>query len=123
MTANAKLILNIINNSDSHLTAEQIYLKIKETSSKTVLATVYNNLKTLHESELIRKVSVEGCPDRYDKVIRHDHLVCKRCGRLTDILLEDLTVKLKNEIREEILSYDLKISYICSDCRQAEHKE
>jgi Fe2+ or Zn2+ uptake regulation protein len=123
MTANAKLILNIINTSDSHLTAEQIYLKLKEASSKTVLATVYNNLKTLHENELIRKVSVEGCPDRYDKVIRHDHLVCKQCGRLTDIILEDLTVTLKKEIREEILSYDLKISYICSDCRQAEHKK
>ena len=119
MTANAELILNIINTSDDHLTAEQIYLRLKENSSKTVLATVYNNLKTLHENELIRKVSVEGCPDRYDKVTKHDHLVCKQCGQLTDIVLDDLTKKLETEIGEAILSYDLKVSYICPACRQS----
>lgn len=123
MTTNAKQILTIINTSDEHLTAEQIYLKMKATSAKTVLATVYNNLKTLHENELIRKVSVEGYPDRYDKVVRHDHLVCKKCGHLTDIILDDLTLKLKKDITEEILSYDLKISYICSACRQSEPME
>ncbi|MFT4143714.1 MAG: transcriptional repressor [Mobilitalea sp.] len=119
MTAYAEQILNIINSSKDHLSAEQIYLKLKETSSKAVLATVYNNLKTLHENKLIRKVSVEGYPDRYDKVIRHDHLVCKQCGRLTDIMLDDLTTRLQKEIGEEIFSYDLKVSHICSACRKA----
>ena len=123
MTTNAELILNIINTSDDHLTAEQIYLKLKERSSKTVLATVYNNLKTLHENELIRKVSVEGCPDRYDKVTKHDHLVFKQCGHLTDIILDDLTKKLEQEIGEAILSYDLKVSYICPACRQSGKNE
>ena len=76
MTAYSSLILDIINSSEEHLTAEQIYLKLKETSSKIVLATVYNNLNTLYENELIQKVVIEGSPDRYDKnIIRHDHLV------------------------------------------------
>ncbi len=119
MTTYSTLILNIINSSDDHLTAEQIYLKLKETSSKIVLATVYNNLNTLYESKLIRKVIIEGSPDRYDKnIIRHDHLVCKQCGRLSDIVLKDLTVNLEEEIGEAILSYDLKVSYICPSCRQ-----
>lgn len=119
MTTYSTLILNIINSSDDHLTAEQIYLKLKETSSKIVLATVYNNLNTLYESKLIRKVIIEGSPDRYDKnIIRHDHLVCKQCGRLSDIVLKDLTVNLEEEIGEAILSYDLKVSYICPSCRR-----
>lgn len=119
MTTYSAQILNIINSSDDHLTAEQIYLKLKETSSKIVLATVYNNLNTLYESKLIRKVIIEGSPDRYDKnIIRHDHLVCKQCGRLSDIVLKDLTVNLEEEIGEAILSYDLKVSYICPSCRQ-----
>lgn len=122
MTTNSELILNIINTSDDHLTAEQIYLKLKESSSKIVLATVYNNLNSLYENKLIRKVSVEGRPDRYDKIIKHDHLVCKQCGRLTDITLKDLTVKLEKEIGEEILSYDLKVSHICPVCRGTEKK-
>ena len=44
MTKNARSILDIINDSDSHLTAEQIYLKLKEKNKTVVLATVYNNL-------------------------------------------------------------------------------
>ena len=119
MTAYSSLILDIINSSEEHLTAEQIYLKLKETSSKILLPTVYNNLNTLYENELIQKVVIEGSPDRYDKnIIRHDHLVCKQCGRLSDIVLKDLTANLKKEIGEEVLSYDLKISYICPSCRQ-----
>jgi Fe2+ or Zn2+ uptake regulation protein len=118
MTTNSELILKVINISEDHLTAEQIFLKLKETSTKIALATVYNNLNALYENNLIRKVVVEGYPDRYDKIVRHDHLVCKQCGRLTDIMLKDLTMKLKEEIGEDILSYDLKVSYICPSCRQ-----
>ncbi len=118
MRANAKLILDIINTSGDHLTAEQIYLKLKEKSSTAVLATIYNNLNALLRQGLVRKVSVEGYPDRYDKIIRHDHLICKRCGRLSDITLGDLTAQLQAQIDTEIFSYDLKVRYICPDCRK-----
>ena len=118
MTRYAKQILDLINKSDEHLSAEQIFLRLKQTFPKLVLATVYNNLHQLHEQDLIRKVSVEGCPDRYDKMIRHDHLVCKRCGALSDITLNDLTAQLQAQICEPIFSYDLKISYLCPACRR-----
>ena len=122
MTKNAELILNIINGSDEHLTAEQIYLKLSDQNEKAALATVYNNLNYLYENDLIRKVSVEGYPDRYDRTIRHDHLICKKCGKISDIALEDMTEKLRRGVGEEIISYDLKINYICEECR-AEEKE
>ena len=69
MTKNARYILEIINHSTVHLTAEQIYLRLREKNAKAVLATVYNNLSSLYEQGLIRKVCVEGCPDRYDKTV------------------------------------------------------
>ncbi len=119
MTNYATEILDIINASCDHLTAEQIYLRLKATSPKVVLATVYNNLNKLYEGGMIRRVSIEGYPDRYDKTGKHDHLVCKKCGRLADIRLADLTALLQAQIGDEILSYDLKISYICPDCRNA----
>lgn len=120
MTKNARYILEIINSSDEHLTAEQIYLFLKEKNKKAVIATVYNNLSFLYKEGLIRKVSVEGYSDRYDKMIQHDHLVCRRCGKLTDIALEDLTEKLQKQLGISMLSYDLKINYICDDCLEME---
>ena len=118
MTKYAQQILDIINASSDHLTAEQIYLRLKSSNSRIVLATVYNNLNLLYEQDAIRKVSVEGFPDRYDKIIKHDHLVCKKCGALSDIRLSDLTAQLQAQIPEEIISYDLKVNYICPSCRR-----
>ncbi len=123
MTKNAEYILEIINNSDKHLTAEQIYLLLKEKNKKAVIATVYNNLSFLYREGLIRKVPVEGYPDRYDKMKQHDHLVCRRCGKLTDITLEDLTEKLQEQIGVPMISYDLKINYICDDCLKIEKEK
>ena len=116
MTKNARMILEIISNTKEHLTAEQIYLRLKEKNEKAVLATVYNNLSFLHGHGLIRKVSVEGYPDRYDRIVRHDHLVCRQCGKLTDVTLEDLTEKLQKQIGISMISYDLRISYLCPEC-------
>ena len=123
MAKYAQQILDIINTSSDHMTAEQIYLRLKASNSKVVLATVYNNLNLLYEQNMIRKVSVEGYPDRYDKDIKHDHLVCKKCGALSDIRLNDLTAQLQAQIPEEIISYDLKINYICPSCRSKTEKE
>lgn len=118
MTRNGKLILDIINCSHDHLTAEQIFMELKKVAPKTVLATVYNNLDTLCEQGLVRKVSIEGSPDRFDKTVKHDHLVCKKCGALSDITFDDITASLSQQLGEPILSYDLKVNYICPNCRK-----
>lgn len=118
MTQNGKLILDIVMNSNAHLTAEQIFLQLKQTAPKIVLSTVYNNLNTLCEQGMLRKVSIEGSPDRYDKNTKHDHLVCKQCGALSDKTFADLTESLSAQLGEPILSYDLKVNYICPSCRK-----
>lgn len=123
MTLNAKYILEIINHSDGHLTAEEIYLQLKQKKEKVVLATVYNNLSSLQKQGFIRKISVEGFPDRYDRVKRHDHLVCKECGKLSDITLEDLTEQLQSQVSIPMISYDLRINYICEECLNNMKKE
>lgn len=114
----AKLILELIQQSEGHMTAEQLFLELKKTEPKIVQATVYNNLNTLCEKNLIRRLSIENSPDRYDKIQRHDHLVCRKCGALSDIKFEDLTRNLEKQLGEKILSYDLKIFYLCPKCRE-----
>ena len=120
MTRYAELIWNMIRESQAHMTAEQIFLELKKTEPKIVLATVYNNLNGLCSEGLIRKISVEGSPDRYDKAQKHDHLVCRRCKRISDICFEDLTGTLERQLGEGILSYDLKVFYLCPECREKE---
>lgn len=123
MTAYAKMILDLVNRPDHHYTAEGIFLELKKENPKIVLATVYNNLKSLCDQKLIRKVSVEGQPDRYDRIVRHDHLVCRRCGRLSDIKLSDLTESLRRQTGIIDLTYDLRINYLCPRCRAAQTGE
>ena len=118
MTKYAKKILEIVEQSNEHMTAEQVFMELRRSCPKVVLATVYNNLNRLWQEERIRKVSVEGMPDRYDRILRHDHLLCKECGRLLDIDLGDMTAQLEEKVGASILSYDLKLVYLCDECRK-----
>ena len=117
MTKYAKQILEIVQASRSHLTADQVFLQLREVYPKVALASVYNNLNRLWEDGRIRNVSVEGMPDRYDRIERHDHLVCRGCGKLLDLDLTDLTEQLQKQVGVPLLAYDLKLIYLCEECR------
>ena len=112
----ADLILNIINQSNLHLTAEDIYLQLKAQNSKVALATIYNNLKVLCEEKKIAKLILPDQPDRYDRVARHDHLICKHCNAVSDLFLENISDQLQAQLPIQISDYDLKIHYTCPKC-------
>lgn len=113
-----KMVYDIIYKEPRHLTAEDIFRELKEQEPKVVLASVYNNLKVLHEKHLIHKVTVEGMPDRYDSIERHDHLVCTKCGKLMDFWFDDLTPQLEKHLGCSIVGYDLNVQYVCLECRK-----
>ena len=117
MTKYMKKILEIVQTSYAHLTAEQVFQELRKTYPTVAMATVYNNLSRLREEGQIRKVPVEGMPDRYDRTTRHDHLLCQRCGKLVDVDLEDLTDRLERQTGVSLLGYDLKLVYLCEDCK------
>ena len=118
MTKYASAIIKIVSTEGEHLTAEQIFLKMKEQYPSVVLATVYNNLGRLTAENRIRRISLEGFPDRYDQIVPHDHLFCRSCGRLSDVTLADLTAQLEAQLGFPIEAYDLKLFYTCAACRQ-----
>ena len=119
MNKNAQIILDTINASTCHPTAEQMYLLLKEQGTKVSMATVYNNLASLYSRGLIRKIAISGFPDRYDNTTKHDRLVCKNCGELADVFLEDFTPAIQRDAGVEILAYDLNITYLCPKCKAA----
>lgn len=118
MTKYEKAIYDIIQTSQEHLTVNQIFQKLRETCPKVVRATVYNNLNKLWLDGSVRKVSVEGMPDRYDTIQKHDHLICRQCGKISDISLDDLTGSLRSQLGQDFLFYDLKVYYLCPICRK-----
>lgn len=123
MSRYEKKILGIINASNSHMTSEEVFLALKAEEPKVVLATVYNNLKKLTEDGKITKLSLDSQPDRYDRVYKHDHLICSLCGGISDYRFSDLTENLEKELGSVIEGYDLRIRYICPACRKKESKE
>ena len=116
MTKYEKAIYDIIGTSHEHPGVHQIYEKLKVAHPGVVLATVYNNLNRMWDSGLIRKISVEGMPDRYDIPRKHDHLVCRHCGKIMDVSLEDLTASLRSQLGQDFLFYDLKVFCLCREC-------
>ncbi|MFQ5814515.1 MAG: Fur family transcriptional regulator, partial [Anaerolineae bacterium] len=53
VTSQRLLVLEIITETDHHLTAEEVYRLAKERDSNISLATVYRNLQVLQELDLI----------------------------------------------------------------------
>lgn len=123
MTKYEKQIYDIVNASRKHMTADQVYGELQKIYPSVSRATVYNNLNKLCEIGMIRRVSLEDSPDRYDRIEKHDHLICQKCGKLSDICFDDLTQSLKKQFGEDFLFYDLKVFYICPDCRKAQSSE
>ena len=123
MTKYAKSILDIACSPGNHMTAEQIFFSLKEQYPTIAMATIYNNLNMLYAQGLIRKISVEGYPDRYDCTKRHDHLVCRRCGELSDVFLWDFKDQFEEQLGFSIEAYDLKLFYTCKKCGEKFSKE
>ncbi len=121
MTRQRQLILDIINGSHIHPTAEQIFFLAKQQMPKIVLATVYNNINALTDQGLIRRVTVHGEPDRYDSShIVHEHLKCDKCGELCDIFMGNMLQELREKSGINISSYELNMHYICDKCRSSD---
>lgn len=122
MTKYGEQILTIVMRKGEHPTAEQVFMEMKANNPKIAQGTVYNNLNALVDEGRIIRISEPGFPDRFDNTTRHDHMVCIKCGRLADIKLPDFTEEIERNSGEKIISYDLRIRYICPECRNKTDK-
>lgn len=122
MTKYGEQILTIVMRKGEHPTAEQVFMEMKANNPKIAQGTVYNNLNALVDEGRIIRISEPGFPDRFDNTTRHDHMVCIKCGRLADVKLPDFTKEIERNSGEKIISYDLRIRYICPECRNKTDK-
>lgn len=116
----------LIENEADHLSAEDVYLKVKEKAPEIGLATVYRTLELLAELKVVDKVSFGDSVSRFDLRKEgsehfHHHLVCMECGRVDEIeedLLPKVEERVENEFNFKILDHRLTFHGVCKDCQQ-----
>lgn len=117
-TKQRTVILDIVKNTNDHLSADEIYILARSRLPGIALATVYNNLNTLYNTGQIGKVKIPDSADLFDRSpVLHDHLICSRCKCVKDVEIPNFLEHLKESIGEDIVSYDLTLKYICDDCK------
>lgn len=119
MTKQKRTILNIINNSYSHLDANGVYKECVKVISNISLGTVYRNLNILVDEGLILRIRHDNV-DRYDaKRERHDHFFCNKCGNIFDIY-EEVVIPNNAYKVGKILEYEINFTGICRECIKEE---
>ena len=120
MTNLSKQILDMIVNSDGHLTAEEAFILAKKKKIDVSVASIYRILNKLADDGLIRRVGVANGKDIFDKTITdHEHLVCIKCGKIKDIEIKNFKKLLSKNTNVDIEGYDLCIKYVCDNCKKA----
>ncbi len=116
----------LIENETDHLSAEDVYLKVKEKAPEIGLATVYRTLELLADLKVVDKVSFGDGVARFDLRKEgskhfHHHLVCMECGRVDEIeedLLPQIEERVENEFNFKILDHRLTFHGICEACQK-----
>ena len=118
MTKQRAVILEVIRSDMCHHTADEIFTLAKEKLPRISRATVYNNLKSLESAKLIRRITGDSLSDRYDSsYIPHGHMICEECGGVKDFNLHNFDKQLSEAIGSDFNSYELKVRYLCDDCK------
>ena len=121
LTPQRQVVLQVIQGSNDHLTANEIFEAARKELPSISFATVYNSLKYLKEAGLVREIHFGKGSSRYDsETARHDHAVCSRCGRLTDFDLAETSQLIRAAARRSRFkpeSIHLTLVGLCPDCQ------
>jgi len=123
LTPQRMMILAAIEDSDDHISAEEIYVQVVAKYSHVNISTVYRTLELLKRLGLVTETDFGGGRVRYHPADKghHHHLVCTECGAIID-LDESVLSSLKDTLlREYKFSADLRHLAIlgrCANCRE-----
>ncbi|HEY91201.1 MAG TPA: transcriptional repressor [Dehalococcoidia bacterium] len=117
------MILEAIENSDDHISAEEMYAQVVARYPNVNISTVYRTLELLKRLELVTETDLGGGRFRYHPSDKghHHHLICRRCGAMIDLdesllgPLEEALLKQHNFVAD---LRHLAISGLCSQCRK-----
>lgn len=115
-------ILEILKNTKTHPSIEELCTMVQETDDKISKSTVYRNVNILVDNNIIRKIVIPNGPDRYDFMhIPHHHMVCTKCLSVIDFEYDfnkDIQMsEIEKQIGTSINMDSVTINGICNNCK------
>jgi Fur family ferric uptake transcriptional regulator len=115
----------LLENEEDHLSAEDVFMLVKDKAPEIGLATVYRTLELLSDLHVVEKMNFGDGVARYDlrndsSHHHHHHLICVQCGAVDEIMedwLGPLEERLDKEFRFTVLDHRLDFQGICHRCR------
>ncbi|CAJ1316220.1 Ferric uptake regulation protein [Paenibacillus nuruki] len=118
----------LLQHEKDHLSAEEVFLLVKEQFPEIGMATVYRVLDLLNELHVVQKVNFGDGAARFDlrqanSPHLHHHLICTECGNVEEIM-DDWLLPLEKRIEREygftVTDHRLDFQGICTECRVKE---
>ncbi len=118
-------ILELLERADTrHVTAEDLYKKLLKEDEEIGLATVYRVLTQFEAAGLVIRHRFEGNTAVYelDRGRHHDHMVCIRCGKITEFM-DEMIEHRQHEVAQKsgfsITDHELTMYVDCNneDCK------
>lgn len=114
----------ILNAGEEHLAAGEILRRVRHTVPDVAESTVYRTLASLEDLGVISHLHLANGASAYHPAgTRHQHLVCSRCGQVTDV--PDTVFDELASVIDTFYGFSIDASHValqgrCSACRAAE---
>lgn len=116
----------LLEKEKDHLSAEDVFMLVKDKEPDIGLATVYRTLELLSEMHVVEKMNFGDGVARYDlrsddNNHHHHHIICVKCGSVDEIMedwLGPLEERLEQEFNFKVLDHRLDFQGICHRCHE-----
>jgi Fe2+ or Zn2+ uptake regulation protein len=102
-----------------HASIEEIYEDIKEMFESISLATIYKNINSMKEKNIISEICLHQKPKYEITKEPHAHFVCKKCGYVEDVPFSDI-INSEIEKRYPDSQKELYIYGVCKRCKNGD---
>ena len=122
ITSQRALIMEIIQQGEGHLDADEIYRRARKKKHRLSLSTVYRNLRVLKELGLVEEVHFDETHHHYEMkpASEHHHLVCLGCGKVVEFhcpLSCQVRRRVANAEGFDIIGSEVRMTGYCAQCR------
>ena len=120
MTKQRQMILDVLQKTKAHPTADWIYEQVRQVVPRISLGTVYRNLRVLKEMGTIQELNYGSTYSLFDgNPALHYHFVCQDCGKVMDIdlpLLKDYEQQVAGLMDAQVNFHRMEFYGSCNGC-------